>query len=63
MAIAFAGVALLTGLTLGFKRIDKSPQNADTTGDASKKTDEENVAGDAPKIAEEKTAKNQDQKG
>ncbi|KAF2015071.1 MFS general substrate transporter [Aaosphaeria arxii CBS 175.79] len=40
MAIAFAGVALLTGLTLGFKRIDKSPQGAQG-GD--KETDVEKV--------------------
>jgi hypothetical protein len=30
MAIAFAGLALLMGLTLGFKSIDKPQQQGDT---------------------------------
>lgn len=39
MAIAFAGLALLTGLTLGFKRINKPAQ------DGVEKTEEENAGG------------------
>ena len=43
MAIAFAGVALLTGLTLGFRRIEKSLQNGDAVTDVQKTTGEENA--------------------
>lgn len=45
MAIAFAGIALLTGLTLGFNKIKQPPQGGDPTTDVDTKVEEEK-AGD-----------------
>ncbi|RYP47059.1 hypothetical protein DL768_006854 [Monosporascus sp. mg162] len=56
MAVAFAGVALLTGLTLGFKRIEKPPQDEDATMGVQKKAEEENPGGvQDQKVEENKT--------
>lgn len=44
MAIAFAGVALLVGLTLGFKKIEKPSQNGDVVIDEEKKTEGGNAS-------------------
>lgn len=43
MAIAFAGLALVTGLMLGFKRIEKPPQNKDPEDDVVEKIKEEDA--------------------
>jgi hypothetical protein len=43
MAVAFAGVALLTGLTLGFKRIEKPPQGGSAKTNVQERIEEENV--------------------
>lgn len=40
MAIGFAGVALLTGLTLGFRRIEKPEQKDEATTSVENKTEE-----------------------
>lgn len=56
MAIAFGGVALLTGLTLGFKRIEKPRREADAAMNVLKKTEEQNVSEvQDQKIEENKT--------
>ncbi|KAF3767980.1 putative gliotoxin efflux pump [Cryphonectria parasitica EP155] len=55
MAIGFAGVALLTGLTLGFNRIEKSPQGVDSTTDVQKKTEGESDEVRVQNIDENKT--------
>ncbi|KAI0423553.1 putative gliotoxin efflux pump [Xylaria sp. FL1042] len=54
-AIAFAGLALLTGLTLGFKSIEKPNKDEDVTADISKKTEE----GMTDQVPAEKMSRNE----
>ncbi|KAI1758250.1 putative gliotoxin efflux pump [Xylaria castorea] len=53
LAIAFAGIALLTGLTLGFKRIEKLPQDGDAVIDLQMKIEEEDAGEVRGRMVEE----------
>ena len=55
MAIAFAGLALLTGLTLGFKRIEKSPQRGNADTNTPENIEEEHVGGIHERKVEERS--------